>query len=116
MDAPDDKHSTEKKLLPSSPKQPRECLCECELEADKLEDAPRKPGVATICQAVESVGGQRVGCGNKVEEFKYRRATPSGPKILLCPHHVERLRSHHLCPFSNTFCAHVSLRPILAGR
>jgi len=93
----------------SSYPQPAVCICECEHEDHLLEDVPRKHGVATICQAIDSVGGKRVGCSNKVVDFKFRRAVPSGQKMLLCPEHIRRFHAHNLCPLSNEFCTHVSL-------
>jgi hypothetical protein len=84
------------------------CVCECAKPDEELAEASKKPGVATFCQAVESVGGNKVGCKNKVDDFRSRRATAAVPKQLFCSVHVQRLQGHHVCAFCGEFCAHVS--------
>ena len=85
------------------------CVCECgKADADLTEEAPKKQGVALFCQAIETVGGHRVGCKNKAESAKLRRPRPGVKARVLCAEHVKRMRTHHVCGFCGEFCAHVS--------
>ena len=84
-------------------------ICECCKTADELTElAPSKQGVANLCQAVESIGPNKVGCKNKVKDLKYRRPNARCPKMILCGVHVERLAQHHCCGFCGEFLCHVS--------
>jgi hypothetical protein len=84
-------------------------ICQCARpDAEITAEAAKKPGVANLCQAVETVGGHRVGCKNKVDDFKLRRCTPKAKGKVLCAAHVKRMQGHHACAFCGDFCAHVS--------
>jgi len=59
-----------------------------------------------FCEAVEVVGGHRVGCRNKVTTDLQHKTTPIGDPIFLCDLHHSRLASHCCCPFCGEFCSH----------
>lgn len=84
-------------------------VCKCATPREDLAavDKPTK-GNNTLCQGVECVGDKRVGCKNRVEEFRGRRARESNRALLLCSTHIDRIKTHHMCPFCGDFCAHVS--------
>ena len=76
-------------------------LCSCESEPiidNSLE------GEIT-CQAVENVGGHRVGCKNKVTRMELVRISGRNHAIL-CDLHRERFASHGCCPLCGEFCSH----------
>lgn len=76
-------------------------LCMC--NADPIIDSNLGPSY--ICQAVEVVGGHRVGCKNKVARIELMRIN-SHEKAILCDLHRERLKSHGCCPICGEFCSH----------
>ena len=76
-------------------------LCMC--NADPIIDSNLGPSY--ICQAVEVVGGHRVGCKNKVTRIELMRIN-SHEKAILCDLHRERLKSHGCCPICGEFCSH----------
>ena len=86
----------------------QKCVCDCDQEEIDLKPANRKLGVTYNCQAVESVGGSRVGCRNKVIDFRYRQTGLKANQKLLCDKHIKRLKAHQACVFCGEFCAHVS--------
>ena len=71
--------------------------------AEPLKDSPLESEY--ICQAIENVGGQRVGCKNKVTRFELVKLT-SKCKALLCDLHRDRLARHGCCPLCGEFCSH----------
>ncbi|CAB4055891.1 EHMT [Lepeophtheirus salmonis] len=60
----------------------------------------------TICRAIESVGGSRVGCKNQIQSFNQLRADTRLPRKVFCEIHTERLRAHQVCGFCGEFCSH----------
>jgi len=76
-------------------------LCMC--NADPILDSNLGPSY--ICQAVEVVGGHRVGCKNKVARIELMRIN-SNEKAILCDLHRDRLKSHGCCPICGEFCSH----------
>merc|ERR1719206_715065 len=76
-------------------------LCMC--TADPIVD--NSLGPSYICQAVEVVGGHRVGCKNKVTRIELVRLNAQ-EKAILCDLHRERLKSHGCCPICGEFCSH----------
>ena len=76
-------------------------LCSC--SASPLREAG--PDTEPVCEAVENVGGHRVGCKNKVRRLEVVRLT-ARDSALLCDLHRARLASHGLCPLCGEFCSH----------
>merc|ERR1719376_1706695 len=122
-----DHNSSSSSLQPQNqqPQQPQiKCVCDCDCPEDDLKPANRKPGLTYNCQAVESVGGSRVGCRNKVTDFRYRKtasfpvaaaASNNNSKLQqkianrsnpLCDSHIKRLKAHQACVYCGEFCAH----------
>ena len=92
--------------LPERPLQP--LICQCASNDEQITaEAVKKPGVANLCQAVETVGGHRVGCKNKAQDSKLRKSVTEGKGRVLCSAHIQRLREHNACAFCGDFCAHV---------
>ena len=82
-------------------------LCYC--EAEPLKETSE--ATEYICQAVENVGGHRVGCKNKVTRLEVvklmgRDSTLLATLGLLCDLHRARAESHGLCPLCGEFCSH----------
>lgn len=103
-----------RKKLPSLEREPflQACVCECgKPDQDLVEEAPKRQGVAMLCQAIDIVGGHQVGCKNKSESAKLRRARPGMKGRVMCTQHVKRMKTHHMCGFCGEFCAHVSCLP-----
>ena len=93
--------------LPERPLQP--LICECTRSDEEITaEAPKKPGVVRLCQAVERVSGQHVGCKNKAQDLKLRKSSAKAKGKILCAFHIQRLRKHYACAFCGDFCAHVS--------
>ena len=92
--------------LPEKPLQPLICAC-ARNDEEITAEAAKKPGVANLCQAVETVGGHRVGCKNKAQDYKLRKSATKGTGKVLCAAHIQRLRGHGACAFCGDFCAHV---------
>ena len=86
-------------------------ICACGRTDEEITaEAARKPGApASLCQAVETVGGHRVGCKNRVQDMKLRKSAAKGRGNVLCAAHVQRLRAHNACAFCGDFCAHVRI-------
>ena len=78
-------------------------LCFCSSSSSPLREAA--PDTEPVCQAVENVGGHRVGCRNKVTRLEVVRLT-ARDSALLCDLHRARLASHGLCPLCGEFCSH----------
>lgn len=85
-------------------------VCWCARTNEEIaEEAHRKPGTnAGLCQAIETVGGNRVGCKNKAENLKLRRVSQTVKGKVMCAEHIRRLSGHNACGFCGDFCAHVS--------
>uniref|UniRef100_A0A0K2U4S4 Uncharacterized protein n=1 Tax=Lepeophtheirus salmonis TaxID=72036 RepID=A0A0K2U4S4_LEPSM len=78
-------------------------ICECEKTID---DLLSRRNSGTICRAIESVGGSRVGCKNQIQSFNQLRADTRLPRKVFCEIHTERLRAHQVCGFCGEFCSH----------
>ena len=76
-------------------------LCHC--GSEPIKDA--KLVGEYICQAVENVGGHRVGCKNKVTRLELVKVTGK-ERAVLCDLHRHRLSSHGCCPLCGEFCSH----------
>ena len=57
------------------------------------------------CQAIENVGGHRVGCKNKVKRVELVKLT-TRDRAVLCELHRDRLASYGCCPLCGEFCSH----------
>ena len=82
-------------------------LCYC--EAEPLREASADTDY--VCQAVENVGGHRVGCKNKVTRLEVVRLMGRDSTLLcslglLCELHRSRAECHGLCPLCGEFCSH----------
>ena len=98
----------EKKRAPQPEKPLQPLICECaRTDQEITAEATKKPGVSHLCQAVETVGGHRVGCKNKAQDLKLRKSASKGKGKVLCAAHIQRLRGHNACAFCGDFCAHV---------
>lgn len=102
-----DVDSVAKGELVAEPEEVLPLVCACAKDAEELTElAPSKQGVANTCQAVESIGPNKVGCKNKAKDLKYRRAAERVGKMILCQVHIDRLANHHSCGFCGEFCCH----------
>lgn len=93
----------------------QQCICECNKDASEAAVLTKKPGVTYNCQAIETVGGSRVGCHNKISDFCQRRSSTKLSQQLFCNEHIQRLKAHQSCAFCGEFCAHglfLMCRPI----
>lgn len=83
---------------------PEDFICEC----SKADDLPNRGGNddTDLCQAVESVGGSRVGCKNLAADSYLRRSGAKLESKQFCRVHVARLQAHNACAFCGEFCAH----------
>ena len=57
------------------------------------------------CQAIENVGGHRVGCKNTVKRVELVKLTTKD-RAVLCDLHRDRLASYGCCPLCGEFCSH----------
>eukprot|EP00096_Caligus_rogercresseyi_P001210 TRINITY_DN1190_c0_g1_i3.p1 TRINITY_DN1190_c0_g1~~TRINITY_DN1190_c0_g1_i3.p1 ORF type:complete len:1358 (-),score=455.16 TRINITY_DN1190_c0_g1_i3:220-4293(-) len=78
-------------------------ICECE---KSIEDLLLRRNSSTLCRAIESVGGSRVGCKNPVQSYNQLRPDGKLPRKVFCEIHTERLRAHQACGFCGEFCSH----------
>ena len=92
---------TTKASQPAQPQQGGKILCYC--ASEPIKDAGLEGDL--ICQAVENIGGNRVGCKNKVTRLELVKLTAK-EKSVLCDLHRQRLSSHGCCPLCGEFCSH----------
>ena len=59
-----------------------------------------------LAQAVEQVGGNRVGCKNKVTRIEQVVVSRAGDRAVLCELHRSRHAAHGCCPLCGEFCSH----------
>ena len=76
-------------------------LCTCEAQSISIAG---KDGLN--CQAVEVVGGYRVGCKNKITRSEIVKTSPEFDPVSLCDMHRDRLLTHSCCPLCGEFCSH----------
>jgi len=84
------------------------CVCFCDEPDENLKPASSDLQKKVVtCQAIESVGGAKIGCRNKVTDFRLRRTSINSPTgRLLCDEHIQRLKAHQACVFCGQFCAY----------
>ena len=58
-----------------------------------------------VCQAIENLGGHRVGCKNKVKRVEVVKLTIKD-RAVLCDLHRDRLENYGCCPLCGEFCSH----------
>ena len=57
------------------------------------------------CQAIENMGGHRVGCKNMVKKVELVKLTTKD-RAVLCDLHRDRLANYGCCPLCGEFCSH----------
>jgi euchromatic histone-lysine N-methyltransferase len=84
------------------------CICDCtKILDDSITKDIKSTESTEECRAIETVGGSRVGCCNKIQNSgSFWRASENIEPAQFCESHISRLKSHQCCGFCGEFCAH----------